>query len=1319
MNSIRLYGLRAGNLRGLDLEFPHGQWTAVHGPSGAGKSALLFRSIEPVARQRFRLLEDPHALPGCEEQWLPHVADRMEGLQPVLAAAGEIPRGRRSVEVGTALDLWPSLARAFHQHGQRCCGNCDHRWKALSSEDLLHAGKQAVDGTAIYVYSAADGFHTTDLLRAGWTRVQIDGELTRLEEAPEQLPQSSWLLLDRLKWRADQLNRLAEAAREAVRRQSAVLLQVGKSEHAFAAANQCPQCRNALPVRSEADLLHLREAEDLVLMGHSWSQWCNAPLQQWLELPGDVGYRSKRRLEYLSRTRLGHLAATRTLGTLSLGEGRRLELVALLSQVRCGQLALFDEPGMGLHGSERRALAGLLRELVDQGNTVLSADPAREFLEAADRWLLLGPGGGEEGGTVVGQGRRSELPPEQTKIQSRDGNAKSGALHFRDLKHRFLSIDALEMPLGQLVSVVGVSGSGKSTLLEAELVPRLRDERDFEGKLPDGGVAVLLERALGSSAFSTVATLSGGWKGIRDAFADGEEARIRGLSASDLVARVGQGACPVCRGHGLTEDRLPCADCQSLGLRDDLLELRLRNRSLRQWLTTPLSKLEKRLPSEGRLRTLVKHLTTLGLGNRTFGERGVHLSLGERGRIALAKALASSRRDRPKLFLLDEPCLGLPFGEAHRVVDLLHQLCAEGHSFWVVEHHEVMLRSADHVVEIGPGAGPQGGQLLYTGPPSGLPKAETPTGRWLASRADEVEMPPPPKPVDAPVSEALADDWSRLGRRSLEQDLLRELSTRSPLLADMPGLEEDLLGEAAALPPTAWPAAAPNDADLWQVLGLRTIAERSLLQHGVLGCANCGGPGPWKDLATAMFSNDADAPPAGEMDFSATLQLPAGSQGSESALLQAAGFRRVVRNGELLRIGPKNPWQRGDEVWLDRFDPKGESRSGRLQDLEHHAELLTGGALMGRRDGKVVWQYQAGACRQCGKIGAGHSHQLGGRTWEELSNMPLLGSLQHLSEHGGEPVYAIAEELLAGGSLLHHSAATTMARLQEVEVRAARLCGWMLFPLPGVVLLQDQPLSGLPTSWARALAQRLTDGVHGAHRFTDPEGFALPTPSPLANSWPVQAMPMEFDLGDWADPAPESATATLRKALGLEQVLRNHFARTEEARLRGLQAGDFSRKRKSAACSNCNGNGGTRIHPHLQVPCSECRGSGWARELQAVDDRGLRWTELGKTRLDQLQPHFAATPGIAAVLDLAVAVGMGEVALDTPLARLPRGCRRLAPILSALSSGADVDQMCWAGPTEGLNLLEVERMLFTMVDFASTQMSPNWRDNHPVLAPAK
>ena len=1329
MSSIRLRGLRAGNLQRLDLDLPQGQWTAVHGPSGAGKSALLFRTLEPVARQRFRVLEDPQALPGGEEDWLPHVADSIEGLQPVLAAAGEIPRGRKKVEVGTALDLWSALLRAFQAQAERRCPACAHQWRPAELNSLLEQVDQAEEGARVLLFAHCGGSSTAALLQAGWTRVRLGEQgLARLEEAPEELPADAWLLLDRMKWRPEQRDRFAEAAQEALRRRSRVRLEVAESTLELAAPDHCPQCGHALPVRDEAALLQDREAEDWVLEGHSWADWCSAPLSSWRSLPEAIGARTKRRLEYLHRTRMGHLSATRTLGTLSLGEGRRLELVALLAQVRCGQLALFDEPGMGLHGSERRALAALLRELVDQGNTVLTADPAREFLEAADHWLLLGPGGGPAGGRIVGQGARAELPePEDEALGARAAPLASApatrSLVFPQLSTRFLEIPKLELPLGQLVAVVGVSGSGKSTMLDEELVPRLREERDFEGSLPLGGVRVLLERALGSSAFSTVATLAGAWSEIRRAFAEGEEGRMRGLQASDLVARVGQGGCDRCRGHGTDAAGLPCSSCEGLGLKQDLLELRLRNRSLRTWLTTPLERIEKRLPSDGRLRTLVRHLIALGLGQRTFGERGRHLSLGERGRIALARALASARRDRPQLFLLDEPCLGLPFREARKVVALLQELCAEGHSFWVAEHHEVLVRSADTVVELGPGAGPQGGQLLYCGSAAGLAEADTPTGAWLRSRAKEVPVPAPRAPMPPAQSEALAEDLSRVGRSALEEALQRELATRSPLLSDhvggarwgedsRPPSESE---EVLALAPTAWPTAPPADAPLGEVLGLTPTLARIVRSEGGPACAACGGLGPWESLADALQSTAPDAAPRGELVFTLRPRFPEGARGVEAKFLLAAGFRRLWRDQERRALRASDAIQPEDALWLDRFDPADEERSGRIQDLEHQAKLLGDGRIQAWA-GESVWDYQMGACRDCQRVDASWRHQLAGRDLDELLDAPLEEALAHLQEHAAASRLLLsAQRLLAGTPLLRVAAAQRVASLDGTTARLARFLGWLIAPMEGVCVLHDQPLSELPAPLAERLVEALLDGEHGVHRWTDPEGYAWGVehqPIPAAGPEP-EPFALGMDLERQADPPRARADARLRDALDLTEPLRQHYLRTEEARLRGWKEADLGAGPQARRCADCGGRGGLDAHPELRLRCARCQGSGWARETAALEDRGLRWPDLGARTLAELAAHFAGTPRIAQTLEIALRSGLGALRLDERMHRLPRGLRAWAPILAELALDPELAEQRWMAPAAGWNPLELPAMASTIEVFASRRPTPIWRENHP------
>ena len=1306
MSSIRLRGLRAGNLQNADLDLQLGRWTAIHGPSGAGKSALLFGTLEPVAARRFSLLSKPDSLPGGTEDWLVPIADSIQGLPPTLASAGEIPRNRRLKEVGSVLDVWPFLAEQWQLHPQRCCSNCGHKWLQPQMDVLLELARSWPVGVRIHFFSDASGASTDDLLHAGWTRVRLKQTLARLEEAPEVLPAESQLLLDRFKWkgRASEA-RLAEALSEGLRRGVAFQIDIhGGDSIDIPSSTNCPTCQSELPKRDAAHLAQLTPQEsegcqDVWVKGHPWSAWRNAPFSDWHSaFSAEKSCATTRRLHFISRTGLGHLSASRQLGTLSLGEGRRLELVSWLAQARTGQLLLFDEPGMGLHGSERRDLAALLQELTRQGNTVLTADPAREFLEAADEWVHLGPGGGPSGGQVVAQGNRQELPnaddaPAFT-VSKPDADT---SLSFSNLQKRHLAIPSLKVPLGRVVAFCGVSGSGKTTLVEHEILPRLRAEEGFEGQLPLGGVRVLLERALGHSLWSTVATLSGAWREIREHFAEGEEGRIRGLSASDFVARPKQGACAVCQGHGVAADGIPCEHCEGLGLRLDLLDLRFRSRSLRQWLTTPLESLEKRLPQEGRLRTLVQHLCRLGLGARTFGERGRHLSLGERGRLALARALASARRGRPQLFLLDEPCLGLPTPDAMRVVELLRSLTEQGHSFWVVEHHEVLLRSADWLIELGPGAGPSGGNLLFEGPPSALESSHTPTAVWFRQSRQQALSPLAWEESALPLSERLQENLALPARRQLEDDLLRELATRSPLLSD--ALPAQTANDAL-LPPVAWPVSPPPRTPVISVLGLDALFKEALLEHGQSLCPACRGGGPWPDLLTAVAAQ-ADQ---GEFVFATPLSANLAAEGATS-LLHAAGFRRFLRAGKREKITLKNHIQPGEPVWLDRIHLKtDDDAQGRLLDLEHHSRLLGQKELLvyAPQDlNHAAWVYHPDACRDCAQRGLGVETQLAGLSRAKLYELPLQESLHHFQRHLRQAnIFKEALDLLATTDVLRVSAQTPLSQLSECSARCAHLIGWLLSPLDGVVLLASQPLAGLPPKLSRQLADAFSDGRHGVWRWSDAQGEnRLTAPTPMA-----------FDLDAWSLPTRVGRNGLLRDALGLTDPLIQHYLRTEEARFRGLKQQDLSSK-GALACPKCRANGTFAPHPELRLACPACFGTGWRREAAALEDRGVSRSQLGQMSLEALAEHIAATPALAEVLEAALAFGFHGLQLDEAIQRLPEAVRQWAPLCGKLQMGGS-----WrlAAPFAGLSHLEAKRIASTMDGFSQSKNDFE-QQGHPAM----
>jgi len=1364
---LRLRGLRAGNLRDLDLDLPLGAWTAIHGPSGAGKSALLFGVLEPVARRRFRVLTDPRALPDGDASWLARVADEVSGLTPVIAGAGEIPRGRRAVRLGDAWGLWGLLGRAWERDGEHLCGACGAHWAPWRAETEAAACARLAEGAQVLVFSDAEGERVADLLRAGRTRARLDGAggLTRLEESPEVLPRGSWLLIDRLRWSPEQRPRLLEALEAARRRGGESLLIAGAAERRLPAPRRCPACGATLA----QDAPGPAGAQDLQrwLHGRAWKEWSTAPVAEWLAWCSARDGLAARRLELLTRAGVGHLGADRTLGSLSLGEARRVELVSWLALVRSGQTVLLDEPGMGLHGRERLALAELLRRLAADGNTVLTADPAREFLEAAHGWVMLGPGGGAEGGRLVAQGARERLPPEtMPEPRAARGGPAPAEIRFHDLRRRHLRIPELALPLDRVVAICGPSGSGKSTLLEQEIVPRLRGG-DCEGSIPAGGVGVLLERALHWAPVSTIATLSGAWEEIRELFAAGEEGRMRGLTAADLVARRGRGACLACGGHGVGAEGLPCGVCAGLGLRPDLADLRARGRSLRTWLTTPLAELEKRVLGDRSLPARLRNLVALGLGPRCLGERARHLSLGERSRIALARALATARPGAPRLFLLDEPCLGLPRPEAERVIGWLHELAGQGHSFWVVEHHEVFLRRADWLIEIGPGAGAEGGRLLHCGPPVELAAKETPTAQWWRARAGD-GAPPLPVRCESAVTRALPGGFTGSGRAEMEEALRCELAMRSPLTEDSPGdwslslltpptdsaVAQPLADgnrEAPAQPgrnapksgqdkdigagvnsergqsprvPVAWPLPPDPRSTLAEVLGLTSLLPE-LRRRGVALCTACSGAGPWLDLAA-----NATAQPDQEWVFAAPLPADLLAKPELGLWLQAAGFQRLIRAGATHRSSRGAPLQPqpGDLVWLDRLAPRRDPDApGRLRDLEHHLHALRSGALHAYAPDSLTfpaWQYLPGACRDCGAANPGLAAHLGGWNLESLDSRSLADCLAHAAVHAPDlAVFARAAALLEGTSLLPRPCGTPYAALAELEQRLARLTGWLLFPPAGATLLLDQPLSGLPLPLARRCAAALLAPAAGAaFWFTDAEHNAAPAPV-LPPSAPLPLVPhpvgLDFDFDRASRPPRARAQQRLREALGLDAPLREHFLRTEGARLRGFTTADLDPQKSPHRCLHCAGSGEERGHPALLHPCRACRGSGFTPEMAAAEDRGLRWTDVGRTCLAALADHYAESPALGRVLERAVVLGMGELALDTPLRVLPLAARSLAPLAQwAAAPAGPRDALAIGLAAAGLDALEARRLAFTIAGFTRRAGTPEWRDQHPAYADA-
>jgi excinuclease ABC subunit A len=469
-----------------------------------------------------------------------------------------------------------------------------------------------------------------------------------------------------------------------------------------------------------------------------------------------------RRVAFLEQVGLGYLALGRSAETLSGGEAQRIRLAAQLGSGLQGILYVLDEPSIGLHPSDHERLLGALRALRDAGNSVIVVEHDEATLRAADWIIDVGPGAGREGGRIVASGTvetvsRADSPTGRflrgelkfaAPAQRRGGNGKQ--LIVRGARgHNLTGFDA-RFPLGTFCVVSGVSGSGKSTLVEATLRRAL--ERELGLEAPDPAPYDKLEGAqhvdelividaapIGRTPRSNPATYADAFGPIRELFASLEESRMRGWEVGRFSFNVAGGRCETCQGAGaqyvelqfLAPVTVPCPECGGHRFQQETLNARWNGKSIADVLGLTIDEALAFFAAHPRIERPLRALSDVGLGYLTLGQPSTTLSGGEAQRVKLAKYLQKSPRGHA-LFLLDEPTTGLHHADVQRLVAALQRLVDGGHSVIVIEHNLELVECADHVLELGPGAGSAGGRLIHGGTPEALrAKADSPTGRAL------------------------------------------------------------------------------------------------------------------------------------------------------------------------------------------------------------------------------------------------------------------------------------------------------------------------------------------------------------------------------------------------------------------------------------------------------------------------------------------------------------------------------------------------------------------------------------------------------------
>ncbi|MGN6250767.1 MAG: ATP-binding cassette domain-containing protein [Marmoricola sp.] len=771
---IRVQGARENNLKDLSLEIPKRRLTVFTGVSGSGKSSLVFATIAAESR---RLIDETYST--FVQGFLPDLprpdVDLLEGLTTAIIVDQERLGANPRSTLGTVTDANAMLRNLFSRLGTPyiggptafsfnipttrasgvmtgpkgekkivkdavylggMCPECEGRGTVsdLDLTAIIDESKSLNEGAILVPGYTADGWMVRTYAESGF--VDPDKAIRDYTERERH----DLLHKQTTKVKAKGINvtydGLIPKLRKSIFGKDVASLQphVRAFVERAAVFGTCPACDgtrlNDAARSSKIDGIDIGQACALQI----------TDLIDWVRGIDDAGVaplvaQLLHLLESFVEIGLGYLSLDRPSGTLSGGEAQRTKMVRHLGSALTDVTYVFDEPTVGLHPHDIERMNTLLQQLRDKGNTVLVVEHKPEVIAIADHVVDLGPGAGSGGGEVVFEGTVEGLRASGTltgehlayRAQLKDKvRTPSGALEVRGAStHNLQDVD-VDIPLGVLCVVTGVAGSGKSSLIHGSVAGR-------------EGVVVIDQVAIRGSRRSNPATYTGLLDPIRKAFAKANGVKPAMFSANS------EGACPTCNGNGQIFTELgfmdtvatPCEDCGGKRFQAAVLELRYGGLNIAEVLDLPVNEArafftapDAKVPAAA---TILARLEDVGLGYLRLGQPLSTLSGGERQRIKLATHLAEDGG----VYVLDEPTSGLHLADVENLLRLLDRLVESGKSVIVIEHHQAVMAHADWIIDLGPGAGHDGGRVVFEGTPAALVAARsTVTGEHLAEYVD-------------------------------------------------------------------------------------------------------------------------------------------------------------------------------------------------------------------------------------------------------------------------------------------------------------------------------------------------------------------------------------------------------------------------------------------------------------------------------------------------------------------------------------------------------------------------------------------------------